>query len=338
MSEAPLAAFLGCAGLRPTREERALFADVRPLGFILFSRNVESPGQVADLVAELRACAGRPDAFVLIDQEGGRVRRLGPPHWPAYPPQGAFRPLYARDPERGREAVRLNARLIAHDLAALGIDVDCLPLLDVLDPAGHDIIGDRAYGADPESVADLGRVCCEGLLAGGVLPVVKHLPGHGRARADSHESLPVVTAGRADLEAVDFAPFRALADAAMGMTAHVVYTAIDPDRPATLSPDVVEGVIRSHIGFDGLLMTDDISMKALDGDFADRARDSLAAGCDVVLHCNGDWDEMRAVVSGCRPLDAAGQARADRARAALTPPASFDAGAARAQLETLLAS
>jgi beta-N-acetylhexosaminidase len=337
VNDAPLAAVLGCAGPRPTREERALFADVRPLGFILFRRNIETPAQVADLVADLRDCAGRPDAFVLIDQEGGRVRRLGPPHWRAAPPQGVFAPLYARNPEAGRRAVWLNARLIAHELAALGIDVDCLPLLDVRDPDGHDVIGDRAYGETPDAVADLGRVCCDALLEGGVLPVIKHLPGHGRACADSHESLPVVTAGRADLEAVDFAPFRALADAALGMTAHVVYTAIDPDRAATVSPVVVGGIIRTHIRFDGLLLTDDISMKALEGDFAARARDSLDAGCDVVLHCNGDLAEMKAVVAGCRPLDAAGKARVARARAALRPAAPFDPAAALAELEALLA-
>jgi len=333
-----LAVVLGCEGLRLSREERALFADVRPLGFILFRRNVESPAQVADLVAELRACAGRPDALVMIDQEGGRVCRLEPPHWRAAPPQGVFGALYARDPDRAREAVWLNARLIAHDLAALGVDVNCLPLLDVLDPAGHDIIGDRAYGNDPMVVAELGRVCADALLEGRVLPVIKHLPGHGRARADSHEHLPVVHAERAALEAVDFAAFKGLADAPLGMTAHVVYSAIDSDRAATLSPIVVNETIRTHIGFDGLLLTDDISMKALDGDFAVRARQSLEAGCDVVLHCNGDWDEMRATVAGCRALDAAGQARHARALAALRPPAPFDPGVALARLEDLLAS
>ncbi|MBB4312931.1 beta-N-acetylhexosaminidase [Roseospira marina] len=337
MSDAPLAAILGCAGLRPTREECALFADVRPLGFILFGRNVDSPSQVADLVGELRASAGRPDAMVLIDQEGGRVRRLGPPHWRAAPPQGVFGALYDRDPALGREAVRLNTRLLAQDLLALGIDVDCLPLADVRHPDGHDIIGDRSYGSAPEVVADLGRVCVDALLESGVLPVIKHLPGHGRALADSHKHLPVVPASRADLEAVDFSPFRALKDVVMGMTAHVVYSAIDPDRAATLSPIVVKEIIRTHIGFDGLLVTDDLSMKALNGDFTARARQSLEAGCDVVLHCNGDWDEMRAVVAGCRPLDAAGLDRVARARAVQQGPAPFDAAAAAARLEDLLA-
>ncbi|MBB4287056.1 beta-N-acetylhexosaminidase [Roseospira goensis] len=335
-SEAPLAAILGCSGPRLTRDERALFADARPLGFILFRRNIKSPAQVADLVAEMRAVAGRPDACVLIDQEGGRVRRLGPPHWRAAPPQGVFVPVYDRDPAAGREAVWLNARLIAHELAALGIDVDCMPLLDVADPEGHDIIGDRAYGSDPAVVADLGRVCADALLAGGVLPVIKHLPGHGRARADSHVRLPVVDTGRDRLDAVDFAPFRALADAALGMTAHVVYSAIDPTVPATLSSVVVRDIIRTHMGFDGLLLTDDLSMKALNGAYAERARRALDAGCDVVLHCNGKLSEMRAVVAGCRPLDAAGQARLARARAALHPPAPFDPDAARARLKDLI--
>ncbi len=336
VTDAPLAAILGCAGPSPTPQERALFAEARPAGFILFSRNIETPAQVADLVADLRSLSGGADALILIDQEGGRVRRLGPPHWRAAPPQGAFVPLYDRDPTAGREAVRLNTRLIAHELAALGIDVDCLPLLDVVDPSGHDVIGDRAFGANPKAVADLGQVCADALLEGGVLPVIKHLPGHGRARADSHLSLPVVDAPRDALDATDFVPFRALAGAALGMTAHVVYTAIDPTAAATISPVVVRDVIRSHIGFDGLLITDDISMKALDGSFQARARRSLDAGCDVVLHCNGDLAEMQAVVEGCRPLDAAGQARLARARAVLRPPAPFDPDAALARLEELM--
>ncbi|SDD66501.1 beta-N-acetylhexosaminidase [Rhodospira trueperi] len=334
--DAPLAAILGCAGPRLSEAERALFRAARPVGFILFGRNVETPDQVAGLVAELRDLAGRPDTLVLIDQEGGRVRRLGPPHWRAAPPQGVFATLHRSDRAAAREAVRLNARLIAHDLARLGINVDCLPLLDVADPMGHDVIGDRAFGADPSVVGDLGRVCADALLEGGVLPVIKHLPGHGRARVDSHEALPVVDAGRDLLEAVDFAPFRALSDAALGMTAHVVYTAIDPERPATVSPAVVRDVIRSHIGFDGLLMSDDISMKALNDDFATRTARSLEAGCDVVLHCNGDLAEMRAVVDGCRALDAAGRVRLARAQAALRPPAPFDADVALTRLEEVM--
>jgi beta-N-acetylhexosaminidase len=333
---APLAAILGCAGPRLSEAERALFRAARPVGFILFGRNVETPGQVTDLVAELRDLAGRPDTLVLIDQEGGRVRRLGPPHWRAAPPQGVFAALHGRDQAAAREAVWLNTRLIADDLARLGINVDCLPLLDVADPMGHDVIGDRAFGSDPGIVAELGRVCADALLEGGVLPVIKHLPGHGRARVDSHEALPVVDAPRDLLEAVDFEPFRALSDAALGMTAHVVYTAIDPERAATVSPVVVRDVIRSHMHYDGLLMTDDISMKALNDDFATRSARSLEAGCDVVLHCNGDLSEMRAVVDGCRSLDAEGQARLARAHAALRPPAPFDAEAALARLEELM--
>jgi len=333
---APLAAILGCAGPHLTDEERALFSANDPLGFILFRRNVDTPAQVAALVAEMRALVGRPDAPVLIDQEGGRVCRLSPPHWRAAPPQGVFEPLYQHDPTLAREAVRLNVRLIAAELVALGIDVDCLPLLDVPVADGHDIIGDRAYGPDPATVADLGRVCADALAESGVLPVIKHLPGHGRARADSHHALPVVDTPRATLEATDFAPFRALADAPLGMTAHVVYTAIDPDLPATLSPAVIGEVIREHIGFDGLLLTDDLSMKALNGDFAARARHSLDAGCDIVLHCNGDLTEMRAVLEGCRPMDAAALARWERARAARRSPAPFDATTAENRLREIL--
>jgi beta-N-acetylhexosaminidase len=265
---------------------------------------------VRRLVDDLRDTVGRADAPVLIDQEGGRVQRLGPPHWRRYPPGAAY--AAAGDPEA---TTRLGARLMAHDLRDLGITVDCLPVLDVPAPDGHEVIGDRAYGRTPEAVARLGRAAAEGLLAGGVLPVVKHMPGHGRAKADSHKALPVVTAGWDELEGRDFAPFKALADLPMAMSAHVVYTAIDPDRPATTSRAVLDRVIRGAIGFDGLVMTDDLSMQALSGGFDARAAAALDAGCDVVLHCNGDMDEMAAVVAGVRPL--AGRS-ADRAQAALS--------------------
>ncbi|CAN5269821.1 beta-N-acetylhexosaminidase [soil metagenome] len=292
------AAILGCAGTTLTAEEVAFFRDVKPWGFILFKRNIADPEQVRALTAALRDTVGRPDAPILIDQEGGRVARLGAPHWKTYPPGRAYGALVANDPLVAREITRLGARLIAHDLRALGINVDCVPVLDVPDPKGHEIIGDRAYGETPEQVATLGRAAAEGLLAGGVLPIIKHIPGHGRAMSDSHLELPVVKAKLAELDARDFAPFRVLSDMPMAMTAHVVYTAIDRRRPATTSKKAIKKIIREAIGFDGLLMSDDLSMKALSGDFRQRAKDSLSAGCDVVLHCNGDMGEMRAVMSG----------------------------------------
>ncbi|WP_304191553.1 beta-N-acetylhexosaminidase [Phenylobacterium aquaticum] len=325
------AAILGCSGLTLTAEERAFFTDVQPWGFILFKRNIDAPDQVRALVEALRATVGRPDAPVLIDQEGGRVQRLGPPHWRRYPPGRAYGVL----PEpQGREMAQLGARLLAHDLAALGINVDCLPVLDVPQAGAHDVIGDRAYATTAEGVANLGRAACEGLIEGGVLPVIKHMPGHGRAGVDSHLKLPVVDAPLEELEAVDFAPFQALADMPMAMTSHVVYTAVDSRHPATTSRAVHTKVIRGAIGFDGLVMTDDLSMKALGGDFTSRARKSLAAGCDMVLHCNGDMAEMRGVIAGTRPL--AGPA-ARRAKAALArvarPLAPFDVNAARARFD-----
>ena len=292
------AAILGCAGTTLTAEEIAFFRDVKPWGFILFKRNIADPEQVRALTAALRDTVGRPDAPILIDQEGGRVARLGAPHWKKYPPGRSYGALVANDPLVAREITRLGARLIAHDLRSLGINVDCVPVLDVPDPKGHEIIGDRAYGDTPEQVATLGRAAAEGLLAGGVLPIIKHIPGHGRAMSDSHLELPVVKAKMAELDARDFAPFRVLSDMPMAMTAHVVYTAIDRRRPATTSRKAIKKIIRESIGFDGLLMSDDLSMKALSGDFKQRAKDSLSAGCDVVLHCNGDMAEMRAVMSG----------------------------------------
>ncbi|THD59432.1 beta-N-acetylhexosaminidase [Phenylobacterium sp.] len=328
------AAILGCSGLTLTPEEKALFRRVRPWGFILFKRNVATPDQVRALVDALRDTVGRADAPVLIDQEGGRVQRLGPPHWGRYPPGRAFGDLSGNDPLVRREVTRLGARLMAHDLAQLGINVDCVPVLDVPDPAGHEIIGDRAYGQTPEEVAFLGRAAAEGLIAGGVLPVIKHIPGHGRAMADSHLELPVVEASLEDLDARDFAPFRVLSDMPMAMTAHVIYTAIDRKRPATTSTKALRKVIREAIGFDGLVMTDDLSMKALSGDFTERAKASRAAGCDVVLHCNGSMDEMKAVVDGAGALKGKAAARATAALARLARAVEpFDAAEARARFD-----
>ena len=328
-----LAAILGCQGLTLTKAEIAFFREVRPWGFILFRRNIDTPEQVRALTAALRETVDDPRAPILIDQEGGRVQRLGPPHWPKYPPGRAYGDLPANDPLVRREITRLGARLMAHDLLELGINVDCLPVLDVPSPDGHEIIGDRAYGQDVETVAALGRAAAEGLIAGGVLPVIKHIPGHGRAMADSHMELPVVGASYEDLDARDFAPFRVLSDMPMAMTAHVVYTAIDAKRPSTTSKTVIRDVTRGAIGFDGLLMTDDLSMKALKGGFKARAKAALAAGCDVVLHCNGDMDEMQAVVEGCRKLKGHARRRAEAAMARLARvPEPFDVEQGRARL------
>jgi beta-N-acetylhexosaminidase len=329
------AAIYGCSGHRLTAEERAFFAETRPWGFILFRRNVDSPDQVKALVAELRDSVGRADAPVLIDQEGGRVQRLGPPHWPKYPPGSAYLKA-TNDPMAARELVRLGARLIAHDLRALGITVDCVPVLDVPVPGAHDIIGDRAYAQDPATVTQLGRAAAEGLLAGGVLPIIKHIPGHGRAFADSHHDLPVVETDLATLDAWDFAPFKALSDMPMAMTAHVVFTAVDAKRPATTSKKGIR-LMREHLGFSGLIMSDDLSMKALSGTLTQRAEQSLKAGCDVILHCNGDLDEMRQVAEGTGKLK--GEARR-RAEAALNrivhTPEPLDVAEARARLEAAL--
>jgi beta-N-acetylhexosaminidase len=331
------ACIFGCAATALTPTEQAFFRDLRPWGFILFKRNVESPGQVRALIDSLRACVDRPDAPVLIDQEGGRVQRLGPPHWNRYPPGRAYGTLPGNDPLLRREVTRLGARLLAHDLAELGINVDCVPVLDVPVPGAHDVIGDRAYGTTPQEVAYLGRAAAEGLIAGGVLPVIKHIPGHGRAGADSHQALPVVEAPYAELDARDFTPFRMLSDMPMAMSAHVVYTAIDRKRPATTSRKAIRQVIRGAIGFDGLLMTDDLSMKALSGSFAERSRAALAAGCDVLLHCNGDMDEMKGVAAGARTLSGRAARRAAAALARIPKVAEpFDVAEARARFAAAL--
>jgi beta-N-acetylhexosaminidase len=277
----------GLAGPTLTPDERQFLRESQPWGFILFKRNIQSPSQVAEFVKECRAVIRDPGAPVLIDQEGGRVQRLGPPHWPAYPSGSLYGTLYDADPNAGLAAAELGARLIAADLKTLGIDVDCMPVADVPVTGSDMVIGDRAYGANPRKVAALARAVADGLLAGGVLPVIKHMPGHGRANADSHHKLPVIGADRAELETTDFAAFRPLASLPAGMTAHVVFTAFDPHLPATTSRTMIDQVIRGYIGFDGLLMTDDVSMQALQGSIGQRTAAALAAGCDVVLHCNG---------------------------------------------------
>jgi beta-N-acetylhexosaminidase len=330
------AVIYGCSGHRLTEAERAFFAGARPWGFILFRRNIDSPDQVRALTAELRDSIGDEHAPILIDQEGGRVQRMGPPHWPKYPPGNAYLKAI-NDPLAARELVRLGARLMAHGLKAVGINVDCLPVLDVPVPGAHDIIGDRAYAHDPAKVAQLGRAAAEGMLAGGVLPVIKHMPGHGRAFADSHHDLPVVHADFAALDGWDFAPFKALSDMPLAMTAHVVFDAIDPKRPATTSKKAVR-LMREHLGFGGLIMTDDLSMKALSGSLRDRAEASLKAGCDVVLHCNGDLDEMRLVAEGVGKLKGGAAKRATAAMARIVhTPEPLDEGEARLRFDALMA-
>ena len=301
----------GCAGLVLSPEEVAFFGKTQPWGFILFKRNIEDRRQVLALTTALRHAVGR-HAPILIDQEGGRVQRMRAPSWPSYPAASWFSNI--NEPLKSMALARLSARLMAHDLREVGINVDCMPVLDVPVAGAHDVIGDRAYGFQPDDVARLGRAAAEGMIAGGVLPVIKHMPGHGRAQADSHHHLPRVAAPLADLRAHDFRPFRHLADMPMAMTAHVVFEAIDAEHPATTSRKVFRQVIRRELAYDGLVMTDDLSMKALSGDFAERARSAYAAGCDMVLHCNGIMDEMVRVADGARPL--AGAARR-RARAAL---------------------
>jgi beta-N-acetylhexosaminidase len=338
MATEPKAFICGCKGLSLDQHERAQIGRHRPWGLILFKRNIDAPEQVASLVASFREIVGREDAPVLIDQEGGRVQRLGPPHWPAYPAAARFGSM-SGGLEAQIDAARLNARLMAADLTALGINVDCLPVLDVPAPGSHAVVGDRAYGAAPQTVAALGRAVCEGMLAQGVLPVVKHLPGHGRAKADSHLELPRVTASRQELEEVDFAPFRALCDMPLGMTAHVVYTALDPEHPGTTSRVVVEEIIRGFIGFDGLLMSDDLSMKALSGDFGARARAVFAAGVDLALHCNGDWVEAEPVAEAAPLLEGRSLERAERALGLLKKAHSaLDLVDARARIHLMLAA
>jgi beta-N-acetylhexosaminidase len=325
----------GLAGTELSAEERAFLRDAQPWGFILFTRNVADPGQLRGLIEDARATLGR-FAPVLIDQEGGRVQRLGPPHWPAYPPGAAYGALYDRDRDTGLAAARLGNRLIAADLAALGIDVDCLPIADVPIRGADPVVGDRAYGTEPAKVAAIAGAVAAGLAQGGVLPVLKHIPGHGRATADSHAGLPVVNADRTALEATDFAAFRPLAALPLAMTAHVVFTAIDPIAPATVSATIVRDVIRDSIGFKGLLMSDDISMGALSGSIAARTRAAIAAGCDVVLHCNGEMAEMRAVAAEVPRLDSEAKRRAETALAAKKPAAPIDLAASRAEFLGLM--
>jgi len=325
-------------GLRGTviaPDERAFLRDTSPFGLILFKRNIVDPSQLKELIEELRTLCG-PEAAVLIDQEGGRVQRMAPPHWPVYPAGALYGELYRCDPVCGLRAAWLGARLMAADLAAVGITVDCLPVADVPVAGADQVIGDRAYGDTAQQVAAIATAVAAGLQAGGVLPVVKHLPGHGRATADSHNELPVVTADRATLEATDFAAFMPLAAAPFGMTSHVVFTALDPGLPATTSAIMIAQVIRGFIGFSGALMSDDVSMGALSGPIAERVKQSLAAGCDLVLHCNGKLAEMQEVAVNCAELDGVALQRTARALASRRAPEVIDLDAARAEFAQLV--
>ena len=335
-AETPAAAVVGVAGPELGAAERRLIAARRPFGFILFARNCVSRSQVRRLVDDLRRAAGRADAPVLVDQEGGRVMRLCPPHWPARCAPGALGRLAERDPEAGCAAAWLHARLIAAELEPLGITVDCAPVLDLALPERCTAIGDRALSADPALVGRLGLALIAGFLAGGVLPVIKHLPGHGRARTDSHLALPVVEADVELLRATDWQPFRICRAAPFAMTAHVRFEALDPDRPATLSARVIGEVIRGELGIAGALLSDDLSMGALTGTLGERAAAARAAGCDLALHCNGRYDEMVEVLAAAGPLAGDAAARCRRALDQLRPPAPLDLGEAEARLARLL--
>jgi beta-N-acetylhexosaminidase len=331
-----LASFItALAGPELEPAEASVLREARPCGIILFARNVQSPEQVRRLTDGAREAVG-DDILVLVDQEGGRVRRLLPPHWRELPPAAAYGRLHSQDPRRACDAARLTARLTAAELRSIGINTNCAPVLDVPAAGSHEIVGDRAYGSDPRAVCALGAAVAEGYMAGGVLPVIKHIPGHGRATADSHHDLPVVTASREELEAADFAAFCGLANLPAAMTAHVVFAAIDPDRPASTSRRVTSDIIRGAIGFDGLLMSDDLNMKALSGPVADRAKAVLAAGSDVALLCSGDLSETEAVAAVAPPLSGESLRRYERARAVFRQQETFDIAEAEAALALAL--
>jgi beta-N-acetylhexosaminidase len=330
------AAVYGFGGAQLTADERAFFRDCDPAGYIVFARNCVDQQQLLALTDDLRGIHGRDDLPILVDQEGGRVARLRPPVWPAFPSGEAFARLYRTAPSSAIEAVRSNSRALGLMLKSCGINVDCLPVLDIRQEGASDIVGDRALGSEPMQVAALGRATLDGLASAGVVGVVKHIPGHGRALVDSHKELPVVSASAEELE-VDLAPFERLAGAPMGMTAHVVYTAWDAERPSSQSPTVINDIIRGRIGFDGWLLSDDINMQALSGGFAERALGVVAAGCDVALHCSGKMDEMIAVAGAVPAMTAQGEERLARAMASVRSDDGLDLAEAMAKRDTLLA-
>lgn len=329
-------AIMGLSGPALSDDERAFFREAEPAGFVLFARNCVDAKQLKALTDSLREVSGRADVPIAIDQEGGRVMRMKPPEWPDFPAQGRFAALYEKAPMSAIEAARVNAQAIALVLAKAGINVDLLPALDLRREGAHDVIGDRALGDEPMQVAALGRAVLDGLAAGGAIGVIKHMPGHGRAQVDSHKELPVVTASAGELEH-DIAPFRALRDAPMGMTAHLLYPVWDAERPASISPTIIERIIRDAIGFDGLLMSDDLAMEALKGSAGERAEAVVAAGCDVALHCSGVFAEMEEIASRLGPIGAAGSERLARAMARAAAPAAADFDALVAKRDALLA-
>jgi beta-N-acetylhexosaminidase len=330
------AVIFGCDGHELTAEERAFFSAVQPWGFILFKRNCETPDQVRELTAQLRATVGRDNAPILIDQEGGRVQRLRGGAWRDRPAAATFGAMSRQNPALARDMAYTNARLMAVDLLDVGVNVDCTPCVDVPVEGAHSIIGDRAFGRDPWLVASLGQAVIDGMLDGGVLPVIKHIPGHGRARGDSHLELPVVDTPRDELERSDFASFRALSHAPFAMTAHVVYSAVDPAAPATTSKRVLDEVVRGFIGFDGCLLTDDLTMRALKGSLTERVKASIAAGCDVILHCTRDMDEMQEVAAATPILSGKAADRAERALSLLKPSKPFAIAEAQTRLDAAL--
>ncbi|MBW9113199.1 beta-N-acetylhexosaminidase [Rhizobium cauense] len=331
------AMILGCSGLSLTPEEKAFYNAERPWGFILFGRNISEPKQISELVAEMRDAVGW-HAPVLIDQEGGRVQRIRPPIFQHYPSGQQLGDIYRQNREKGLRAAWLMSRLHAFDLSKLEINVDCLPVLDVPVEGSSNVIGNRAYGGDPVTVTDMGRAASAGLKAGGLLPVMKHMPGHGRGFADSHHELPVVTVSRAELEAHDFPPFIALKDELMAMTCHVVFAAIDAERPATTSRKVIDGIIRQHIGFNGLLLSDDTSMNALAGTIGERAANIIAGGCDIVLHCNGHMDEMQQVVANVPLLQGQSLQRTQAVLRGFPTADAADESAIRAEFDEMFAT
>ena len=332
------ALIFGCSGLELTPNEAKFFAESRPVGFILFTRNCNTPDQLRHLIHQLRDCINSENALILIDQEGGRVARLLSPYWREPPAGQVFADLAVRNLDNALEALTLNVRLIGQELRELGINVDCLPVLDIPQDDSDPVIGDRAYGKEPKQVAALGRAACEALLKEGVLPVIKHIPGHGRATVDSHKALPRVNTSLAELSAVDFVTFKALADMPLAMTAHVIYEAIDADRPATTSPRVVQEIIRGEIGFNGLVMSDDLSMQALAGSFAERTVATLNAGCDLVLHCNGDMVEMQEIARAASELPIGAEEKMAKTLSLIEHFETVDKDAVLARLGNLLKS
>ena len=336
MSSTPLV--FGCSGKVLSSAEHGFFRSVKPYGFILFDRNISDPDQVRHLTQELRETVDNPMAPIFIDQEGGRVARLRPPYWRITPSARSLVNRFSNDPDLVCRLIHLNSRLIAHDLINSGISVSCMPVLDLVSQEAHEVIGDRSYGSDPEKVSRYGRIACQGLIERGVLPVIKHIPGHGRATLDSHLELPRIDAGIEELERTDFRPFRELCDMPMAMTAHVLFSAVDSMLPATISPHIVSIVIRELIGFDGLLITDDISMGALTGTLRERASGALTAGCDLVLHCNGILSEMKELAIGIGPMSDISADRALRCQSRyIAKPSAMDLVADLRELDELLA-